>query len=40
VIVPGEEIVIWREGPTYGAMLRRDLEGAKSSSGSLRPGSM
>jgi hypothetical protein len=40
VMVPGEEIVLWREGPTYNAMLRRDLEPAKASSGSLHPGSM
>jgi Fe-S-cluster containining protein len=25
VIAPGEEIVVWREGSTYGASLRRDL---------------
>ena len=24
VIVPGEEIIVWREGSTYGARLRRD----------------
>jgi Fe-S-cluster containining protein len=30
-IAPGEEIVIWREGSTYGAGLRRDLALAKSS---------
>ncbi len=40
VIVPGEEIVIWREGSTYGAKLRRDLELAKEPFASLRPGSM
>jgi hypothetical protein len=38
--VPGEKIVIWREGSTYGAALRRNLELAKTSSGGLRPGSM
>jgi hypothetical protein len=40
VIAPGEEIVIWREGSTYGAKLRRDLELAKAPSGGLRLGSM
>jgi hypothetical protein len=40
VIVPGEEIVIWREGSTYGARLRRELELAKTSSRSFSPGSM
>jgi hypothetical protein len=40
VIVPGEEIVIWREGATYGAALRRDLDLAKTSSAGLRPGTM
>jgi hypothetical protein len=39
-IVPGEEIVIWREGSTYGAMLRRDLDRANTSSGALRSRSM
>jgi hypothetical protein len=29
VVVPGEEIVVWREGSTYGARLRRDMEPAK-----------
>jgi Fe-S-cluster containining protein len=33
-IVPGQEIVVWREGSAYGAGLRRDLERAKASSGS------
>ena len=40
IINPGEEIVIWREGSTHGAMLRRDLERAKASSGGRRQGSM
>ena len=40
VIVPGEEIVVWREGSTYGARLRRDLERAGAPSASLRPGPM
>jgi hypothetical protein len=40
VIMPGEEIVIWREGSTYGAKLRRDLEGAKAASVEPEPGSM
>jgi hypothetical protein len=40
VMVPGEEIVLWREGPTYHAMLRRDLERAKLPAGNLHPGSM
>jgi Fe-S-cluster containining protein len=31
VIAPGEEIVIWREGSTYGAGLRRDPGPAKTS---------
>jgi Fe-S-cluster containining protein len=30
VIAPGDEIVIWREGSSYGAGLRRDLEPAKT----------
>jgi hypothetical protein len=30
VIVPGEEIVIWREGATYQAVLRRHMELAKA----------
>jgi hypothetical protein len=38
LIMPGEEIVVWREGSTYGASLRRDLERAGTSSGSPRPG--
>jgi hypothetical protein len=40
VVAPGEEIVIWREGSTYGAALRRDLEPAGTSAGGLRLGSM
>jgi Fe-S-cluster containining protein len=32
VIVPGEEIVIWREGAVYGATLRRGVELANTSS--------
>ena len=40
MIVPGEEIVLWREGSDYCAALRRDLEPAKTSSASLLPGSM
>jgi hypothetical protein len=39
IIVPGEDIVLWREGPGYRAMLRRDFELAKRT-GSLGPGSM
>jgi Fe-S-cluster containining protein len=30
VLVPGEEIVVWREGSAYGAAWRRDLELAKT----------
>jgi hypothetical protein len=30
-LVPGEEIVVWREGSAYGAAWRRDLEPAKNS---------
>jgi hypothetical protein len=37
-IVSGEEIVVWREGSTYGASLRRNLERAKVSSGIALPG--
>jgi len=40
IIDPGEEIVVWREGSTHGAMLRRDLERAKASSGGRRQGTM
>jgi Fe-S-cluster containining protein len=38
-IVPGQEIVVWREGSAYGAALRRDLERTKTSSGSSSSGS-
>jgi hypothetical protein len=37
VIVPGEEIVFWREGPSYCAKLRRDLALAKQAPGDTRP---
>jgi hypothetical protein len=40
MIIPGEEIVLWREGAAYCARLRRDLEPAKTSSAGVRPGSM
>jgi hypothetical protein len=40
VIVPGEEIVIWREGSAYGAQLRRELERAKTSPGGVSPAVM
>ena len=40
VIAPGEEIVIWREGATYAASLRRNLELAKAPSANFSPGSM
>ncbi len=40
MIVPGDEIVIWREGQVYGATLRRGLDPAKASSGNPLPGSM
>jgi hypothetical protein len=40
VIVPSEEIVIWREDSVYCAMLRRDLDLAKTASSDLRSGSM
>jgi hypothetical protein len=39
-IMPGDEILIWREGSAYGAGLRRDRELAKASSVGLGPGSM
>jgi hypothetical protein len=40
VILPSEEIVIWREGSTHYARLRRDLDLAKTTSGDLRSASM
>jgi len=40
VIVPGAEIALWREGASYCAGLRRDMDVAKTSSEGLRPGSM
>jgi hypothetical protein len=40
MIVPGEEIVLWREGATHRAMLRRELERAKAASAPPRPASM
>ena len=40
VIVPGEEIVLWREGSVYCAGSRRGLELARTSSASLSPWSM
>lgn len=39
LIVPGEEIVVWREGSAYGARLRRDLDAASNPTASARPGS-
>jgi hypothetical protein len=39
-IGPGDEIVIRRDGLTYGASLRRRPELAKTPSGDLRPGSI
>jgi hypothetical protein len=39
-MTPGEEIVIWREGATYAASLRRNLELAKAPSANFSPGSM
>jgi hypothetical protein len=39
-IVPGEEIILWREGSAYCAGLRRNPERAKTPSANLSPGSM
>jgi hypothetical protein len=39
-MAPGEEIVLWREGASYCASLRRNLEAAKVPSPSLGQGSM
>jgi hypothetical protein len=39
-IAAGDEIVIWREGPAYGAGLQRSPEVAKTSSAGPRSGSM
>jgi hypothetical protein len=40
VIVPGAEIALWREGASYCAGLRRDMDLAETSSHGLRPGTM
>jgi hypothetical protein len=40
MIVPGEEIIVWREGLTYGARLRRDLNQAKPGVAPPHSGSM
>jgi hypothetical protein len=40
LIIPGEEIVLWREGSTHRAALRRDLERAKAPSAPVRPATM
>ncbi len=39
-IMPGDEIVLAREGSAFGARLRRGVEIAKAASAGLRPGSM
>jgi len=39
-MTPGEEIVLWREGASYCASLRRNLEPAKVPSASVGSGSM
>jgi hypothetical protein len=39
-MTPGEEIVLWRDGPNYCAALRRNLEPVKAPSASVGSGSM
>jgi hypothetical protein len=37
LIRPGDEIRIWRNGLTYGAMLQRDWERAQAAAGNFEP---